>query len=88
MRLHFARACVSQEKSVTIGTTAPATFAPTLEEYHVALESRLKRVERRASSVFEVVMLNSATSRVQGEDTTTTALCNSGEKTNHIRARE
>ena len=88
MRLHFARACVSQEKSVTIGTTAPATFAPALEEYHVALESRLKRVERRASSVFEVVMLNSATSRVQGEDTTTTALCNSGEKTNHIRARE
>lgn len=78
----------AHEPSLIIGTATSATTLLLIEFSHVHLPLIFKPVTRRASISLVVVMQNSATSRVHGNDTKITALCTSGDMSNHSRTRE
>ncbi len=67
---------------------AEGPFEPVLKANQGTADNKLTRAARMATKVLAVVMPIRATSSAQGDDNMTMALCTSGVKMNHMRARE
>ncbi len=78
----------AHEPSLIMGTATSPTCLLLIVFPHVHVPLIFKPVTRRASISLVVVMQNSATSRVHGEDTKMTKLCTSGDMSNHSLMRE